>query len=300
MPMPKIAKQPKKRISLIVLPILGVAAMAGVLYFLFAGGTKSEKAIEPATPGWEQASVALPVPAAPPMAATELLPPPETAVTAEVVVKQDPCLQAAARLDQFFSRLDSRSYMTSQQLEGGSKQHIAGLLTRLYANPPVVTRETDNLPSLLRNTAHFYRVLGKKNIFLIKEILAEESENIEATLADFHRWSLTSPDCQVKEQPISLPLADLYEYSGFFLNTLGGQSYLLRRAPRLRTLTTYYSLLVLDQANEQGLNRHGIDIRPALNSLIDELEAFHHLDGREEYLDVLQSLKIKYRQQYGG
>ena len=67
-------------------------------------------------------------------------------------------------------------------------------------------------------------------------------------------------------------LETLYEYAGFFLNTLGGRNYLMRRNAQLRILTSYYCLLILDKANDETLNRYGIDIRPHIKLVLSEIK----------------------------
>jgi len=89
-------------------------------------------------------------------------------------------------------------------------------------------------------------------------------------------------------------LSSQYEYAGFFLNSLGGRSYLLRRDPGVRILTTYYSVLILDRANEEDLNRHGIDIRPHIDSVAQEIRNSRGLVFQKQYLDRLEALREKY------
>ena len=86
----------------------------------------------------------------------------------------------------------------------------------------------------------------------------------------------------------------------FFLNTLGGQSYLFRRESRVRMLGKYYSILVLDRANDASLNRHGIDIRPSVDSLLEEMKTTTSLAGRDTYLVRLILLRDKYLARYGA
>jgi hypothetical protein len=298
--MPRVPTQRNNKSRLVLISVLAVIIAAGALYFLFAGEPKSEKAIEEVFLGEEQRPALRKAepPPLPPVTAKELVPDIAEAPESAATPPQRSCPQAYGKLAEFFSHLDNGPYVAFHQ-PGGSEAHLAELLTDLFANPPVLVRETDSLFTILRNTAHFYRVMGPSNIFLFKEILEEESEIIETVMADFHNWSLTAPECGPGEYAIRLPLEHLYEYAGYFLNTLGGQSYLFRRPPRIRTLTKYYSVLILDQANEQELNRFGIDIRPALDSLISEMEATQNLSGRHEYLALLQNLRIKYRNLYG-
>ena len=107
-----------------------------------------------------------------------------------------------------------------------------------------------------------------------------------------------SAACSSPGTPISLPIKDLYEYAGFFLNTMGGQAYLFRRNSHIRLLVRYYCVLILDRANADIVNRHGIDILPHLESLINEMEIFETLEYRKHYLHTLRTLQEKYQVYY--
>jgi hypothetical protein len=87
----------------------------------------------------------------------------------------------------------------------------------------------------------------------------------------------------------------MYEYAGFFLNALAGKSYLLRRDSKVRILTTYYSILILDRANDETLNRHGIDISPYIDFLFYEILNQRGLVYQRQYLAELVGLKEKYK-----
>jgi hypothetical protein len=198
----------------------------------------------------------------------------------------------------FFHHLDQQKYIIDYQLQDECRIHFSHTLEKVFANPPIVTREADDLFSILKNMSHFYRILGRQEINLIKDVLAHETENMEQTMAVFYRWSEIGPPAAGNGLDLAMPLASLYEYAGFFINTLGGQAYLFRRDPRIRLLVRYYALLIIDRANDQDLNRHGIDIRLSIDSLIDEMEATQVLDGREEYLTRLAALQTKYQSKY--
>ena len=106
-------------------------------------------------------------------------------------------------------------------------------------------------------------------------------------------WSLPeeSPPEGIEGRP---SLGTLYEYAGFFLNSVGGRSYLLRRDSRVRILTTYYCVLIVDRANQEEANRHGIDIRPHIDSVAEEIGNHRGLVFQKEYLDALAGLQEKY------
>ena len=198
----------------------------------------------------------------------------------------------------FFHQLDQQNYIIDYQLQDKTRIHFSRTLEKVFANPPIVTREADDLFSILKNMSHFYRILGRQEINLIKDVLAHETENMEQTMAIFYRWSEIATPAADNSIDLAMPLASLYEYAGFFINTLGGQAYLFRRDSRIRSLVRYYALLIIDRANDQGLNQHGIDIRLTIDSLVDEIEATQLLNSREEYLARLAALQSKYQSKY--
>ena len=200
------------------------------------------------------------------------------------------CTVLAKKLHGFFQHLDQQDYLSRFPLNGPSQAHLIGLADKLLANPPVVAREADDLYTILQNTAHFFRVIGKENILLIKAILDREQVKIEDVAGDLFMW-LTAEGCQEELLPFSPPLVKVYEYAGFFLNTLGGRSYLFRRDARTRLLVSYYAILIIDRANTLGINRHGIDISQPTRLLIPEIEASTQLVRKENYLDRLYQIQ---------
>jgi hypothetical protein len=208
------------------------------------------------------------------------------------------CQELDAEIQKFFSYLDSQQYMAGYDLKDGSQAHFKQLVDKLLMNPPIVVRETDSLFTILTNTAHFYRVLGKDNVLMLRDIIIREADILEPTFALFDQWSQTGAQCPTARTDIQLPLAKLYEYAGFFLNTLGGQAYLFRRNTHIRLLIKYYCIMVLDRANAEVVNRHGIDITPPLESLINEMEISETMVYKEQYLRKLRELRNKYQAHY--
>ncbi|MCK9295098.1 MAG: hypothetical protein M0P70_08420 [Desulfobulbaceae bacterium] len=215
-------------------------------------------------------------------------------------ITTDPCKSTTDGIDAFFARLDQEDYIISLNLEGGSKTYFTTIINKLLSNKPTITREKDNLLAILQNAAHFYRVLGEKNILILKKIMALEKGQLEPVLADFYSLILHRDECQYIHYPIQLPMEDMYSYSTFFLNTLGGQAYLFRREPAFRTLVKYYCVLVMDLANMKNANPLGIDIRYPINSLIEEMTATSGLEDKDKYLDNLLQLLSKYEKLYGN
>ncbi len=198
------------------------------------------------------------------------------------------------RINDFYSHLDKQPYIKTFKLKEPSKEHFSRLVQKLIDHPPVVTRETDDLFTILKNTAHFFRILGKSNVLMLKAILDREKKSFEQIISSFYSL-LSYPDALKKEYGLTLPDDALYDYAGFFLNTMGGRLYLFRRDSTSRMIVSYYAILLIEKAHIEGNDRHGIDLLPAVNSLIDEIEnGGKHLQHREEYLDKLYDLKEKY------
>ncbi len=197
------------------------------------------------------------------------------------------------QVEAFFSYLDRQEYLFNFDLKAGSYQKFLGLVRKLSLNPPLVTGETESLHRFFLNLAHFYRILGKKRIDIVKEVLKNETEIIEPLMATFYLWFIQGDETgqKIKSRP---SLKVLYEYSGYFMNTMSGRAYLLRREPKVRIITTYYCVLVLDRANDKQLNSFGIDIRPHIKSLSDEIRNHIGLMYYEQYLSELKSLEEKY------
>jgi len=210
----------------------------------------------------------------------------------ELKVQPDPA-DVEHRIRAFFSYLDEQPYVQAYGLDGGTYLQYQVAINKLSSNPPAIVGEMQSLYSMARNVAHLYRVMGKKPLHLTREILQNESEVLEPVMAAFYRWYTMNdggrPGLGGRPSP-----KIMYDYAGFLLNTLGGRSYLLRRSPKVRTLITYYCVLVLDIANEERLNINGIDIRPYLKTSLMEVKSQIGLIYQKEYLAKLSDLRLKY------
>jgi hypothetical protein len=202
--------------------------------------------------------------------------------------------EISRRITAFFAYLDSQEYVSAYQLEGGTYQQFQLTIKELSSNLPLIVDETESLYSLYRNMAHFFRVLGIKRINLIKDVLENESDIIESMIETFYLWFTINDHSS--EKGMNRPsLKMLNEYSGYLLNTLSGRSYLLRRHAKVRILTTYYSVLILDKANDSQLNKYGINIRPHIQLLLPDVSNQTWLINKEQYLLELEKLNTKYQ-----
>lgn len=204
------------------------------------------------------------------------------------------CKQTTAQVVAFFQYLDSKSYLIWPGINMRAEELFDDVFKKMAANPPINVGEMEDLYSLVRNVTHFYRVLGKDRIDLIKEILRSENSVMEPAMAVIFAWLTTcNKDKSAGVQQASLNT--LYQYACFFMNTLGGRSYLLRRDSKIRMLVSYYALLVIDMANESKINSYGLDIRPHLDFLFYDLSNQKGLLYRQRYLTHLAALQDKYQ-----
>ncbi len=197
------------------------------------------------------------------------------------------------KVREFFAYLDGRDYVKAYGLDTGTFETFQGMMKKLAEHPPVVSAELKDPFLLVRNVAHFYRVVGKRDLSFARDVIVNESELAEPIGALLFEWALPeSPQPSGAEGRPSLKT--LYEYAGFFLNSVAGRSYLLRRDPKVRVLTRYYSVRIVDRANREEINRHGIDIRPHIDSVLEEIRSQRGLVYQQEYIDVLEGLQEEY------
>ena len=191
----------------------------------------------------------------------------------------------------FFTYLDGREYIKAYGLESGSYEQYRSVMALLSTHPPKVAAESESLTTALGNVFHFCRIIGIKRTRLTAEILKTESRQfLESAMRLFYTW-YTAERGALEGRP---NLETMYQYASFFLETLGGRSYLLRRDAKIRLLSTYYCLRVVDLANENHLNSNGVDIRPLITSTEDDMQAHQALIFRHEYMAELERLAAKY------
>jgi Tfp pilus assembly protein PilO len=205
------------------------------------------------------------------------------------------CAQISNQVTAFFSYLDSKANVLWPGSSIKAQQLYSQVYRKLVDNPPINVGEMQNLANLTRNVAHLYRVLGKEQIDLIKNILSSEGAVVEPAMSVLFAWMTVCGETgrSVADQK---KIEETYPYAAFFLNTMSGRSYLLRRESKLRMLVNYYSVLIIDFANAHKLNSFGLDIRPYLDYLFYDISNQKGLMYRERYLTHLSVLKEKYPQ----
>jgi hypothetical protein len=198
------------------------------------------------------------------------------------------------RINLFYSYLDQQQYVKSYKFFNGTKEQFHQIFKMLAGKPPIVSRETDSINDVLNNVFYFYRVLGKERITLIKDVLENESDIIEPLMHTFYFW-FTSSDEHSKLDLTQTSIEQLYIYACLFLETLGGRGYLFRRDSKVRILTLYYCVLIIDQANIDGINSYGIDIKPYFKVISEDMTHQKGLNYENQYFMKLEMLQKKYR-----
>ena len=137
-------------------------------------------------------------------------------------------------------------------------------------------------------------MVGRERIDLLRRIQWEEHELAEPAAMALYRWVVSREGCARSGSTTFEPVP-LYDYAGFFFTTMGGQAYLRRRAPRVEALTSLYALLIVDRAQQSGLNPAGIDPRPEILRTRAMIEA-EPLVFREHYLLILDQMAERWKE----
>ncbi len=205
----------------------------------------------------------------------------------------EPCIQIEKDVTDFFRYLDTKKYVLNLNPESDSYARFKKILKKLNSNPPIPAEEISNPSNLLRNITHFFHALGKEDLYLIKEIIAKEKDTVEIDLKMFFKWLLLYADCPDPEG-LRPSLEVLCQYSGFFLNTIGGRSYLFRRTVDVRLLINYYCLLILHEADKRGENNYGLDIFPHIAPIKNEFANHPAFKFQMDYIEQLNRIENYY------
>lgn len=203
------------------------------------------------------------------------------------------CNDLSLQVRTFLNYMDRQDYMASYKRRGGSQKLISDVTKVLETSPPMLSGELEDLVRLIQNVTHFYRFLGKERLNVLKNLLKTETDIIETVMAIFYGYMTSGDRCP--DKIIQFPTEDTrYRYAAYFLNTLAGRSYLLRRDSKIRMLVSYYAVLTIDRANDATLNFQGTDIRPFIDYSFYEIANQKGLIYRGQYLEKLAELRKKY------
>jgi hypothetical protein len=205
----------------------------------------------------------------------------------------DPYVQMEKEMGEYFTYLDGREYIRNLLSKTDIYSKFKKIARKLAANPPTPGGESKVV--MAKNVTHFYRVLGKDDLLLIKEIIANEQKSLEFDMKMFYRWVTLGSNYPNPENV--RPSDDvLYRYAGFLLDTIGGRAYLFRRTVGLRLLVSYYCVLIIYDADKAGKNTYGIDVLPNINTLREEISNYPDFRFNQEYIDQLTNIENYYLQ----
>lgn len=275
---------------IVALLLLGVVA-----YFAYY-----KKGVEPkriSLPPKKAPVKSVPSPAPPPEPREKPVPvkafPQEEKALTATRLQEDPCASIQEELSVFFQYLGKKKYV--RDLYPQTKIHVVftRIAKKLIARPPVPAGERTNPQVIIANLYHFFRLLDRKELRLIKTLTQQEQDSLEVNLDMFYRYLTLTERCPEYYIPRP-PLEVLYKYAGFFLNSTGGRAYVFRRSAPLRLLISYYALLIIQQADKQGKNTYGIDIYPVLLSTTDEIAHYPDFIYQQDYLGNLSQIRQYY------
>ena len=195
----------------------------------------------------------------------------------------------------FFAYLNSKKYIERLDLKTNTYAYFKKIIKTLAARPPVPAGEGFAPTIMVKNVFFFSRALDRKNLRLFKEVAINERDTLEINLEMFYRWLMLGKLCPTPGQ-VRLPFDVMYRYAGFFLNTTGGRAYLFRRSVTLRLLLTYYSALIVYQADRLGQNSYGLNIFPYIQPLKDEISHYPDLEFQNQYVSTLTRIEDYYLQ----
>jgi hypothetical protein len=201
------------------------------------------------------------------------------------------------RIDQeiqgYFRYLNAKGYVKHLGEGVDTYAQFKTMIRKLSAKLPIPAGEGIDSTIISDNIFLFFRVLDKNDFRLIRDLLRNEEDTLEPTLDLFYRWLTSGSRCPDPEG-IRPSQSVLYHYAGFFLNTIGGRSYLFRRPLGLRLLCSYYSLLILQEADKQGKNSYGIDVLPFIAPLAREIALYPDFRFKQTYLKNLEDMGKHY------
>lgn len=207
--------------------------------------------------------------------------------------RKDECSLVETDVQEFFKYLNRRSYVQHLEANTDIYETFKRVIKKMSAKLPIPAGEGIDSALIAKNVFHLYRVLDRVDIRLIKEIIDNEGDTLELSLDLFYRWLMLGDRCPDPEG-VRPSLEVLYHYAGFFLNTVGGRAYLFRRPLGLRLLLSYYSLLIVHEADKRGKNSYGIDIYPLIGPLTKEISIYPDFRYKDEYLQRLNELDKYY------
>jgi hypothetical protein len=302
----------KSRIGLWAVVLLSFLAACAAAYFLFFAAEKKPEERHAAVPSDTGTPTGRQLPEAPlpdhaepstfegraaPQEPPEVFPVEKPEAPA-VEYEDDDCGRVEQEIRDFFDYLNEKDYISRLKGELDAWSRFTRAVAKLSQKPPVPAGEGLDPTLMIRNIYYLYRALDDREILLIKEVIQHEADTLELNINTIYKWITLQDHCRDPEG-IRPSREVLYRYAGFFMNTIGGRAYLFRRSPSLRLLISYYSVLILHQADLAGTNSYGIDVLPMVRQVRNEMRDRQEYYFLDTYLDTLNSIEGYYAQRRG-
>jgi hypothetical protein len=209
------------------------------------------------------------------------------------IFREYDCQEMGKEIQAFFQYVRNREETHGQGKDRESQDLFTDLIIKLSLNPPIPAGEGLDSAIMMANIFHFYRILNREEIALIKAVLRNEVDSLEWHLHLFYTWLMSGDRCpHLKDQRPSFDV--LYHYAGFLTNSIGGRACLYRRPLGLRLLIGYYALLIIHEADQRGENSYGIDISPEVAQLLKEISVYPAFLFQDEYIRKLTEIQNYY------
>ena len=209
--------------------------------------------------------------------------------------REDSCDKIEKDVKTFFSYLNKKNYVVHIEEKIETYKRFKNLVQVLSAHSPIPAGEGIDTSIMTKNIYHFFRLLKKNDIRILKAVMRNEADTLEMNMDLFFKWFIMGDRCPDPEG-VKPSLEVMYQYAGFFLNTIGGRSYLFRRPVPFRLLMSYYSILIIHEADKRRKNNYGIDIFSQIAPLAMEIGMYPEFHYQNDYLYRLNEMSKYYLQ----
>jgi hypothetical protein len=283
----------RSKLFLRLLPVL-VLAVVALLYL----GWRYVLRPQPTAPATTEVAIETPLPELPPGSAFAPLEREWLEITGSPPVWPDDfdrpadCSAALDGLRGLADRVDAGDYARQSGVSAGTFELLLNIAEDLDRRRPTIGMRLDDGSAMRANIAHFLITLGPERLARLVELTRSESRMAEPLALSAYQWLRAGDRCPEGMRP---PAEDVqYDYAAFLLQTIGGQAYLRRRAPRIEALTSFYALLIADHAVQRKHNPHGVDLRPEIRRCRALMEGMP-LVFRSQYLRLLDELEGRWK-----
>lgn len=272
-PDPGKKKMELKWLGLAVL-ILGLVV---VLWFFWARPKKEMETHTQKIPPVEQKTEATPQPTKEEPYSTAVALPQALSPTS------DPCDSARTDIQEFLGFLKENQHYQKTYGKQDPKVFFNSIVDTLSRKLPYMGNDQ---ALYYMNEFHLFRLLGTKNIDLIKHILEEDISSTEIMLKNLYTW-ITLDECEV--QDLKKPKKEVIAaYLRFLLELDTGKKYLQRRKKELNFLLRYYALMFSTKINISLTKETKVESYHFLKKFLSEYGDKLYL--KEEYAKNLEEI----------